>query len=77
MAPIKQFVNLHLFKGTEVENMEEFFGQLTSCMQVALIPDANCHTYLHLHLKGGALALFDLASSSNSRGLRQCSRSIA
>ena len=27
-------------------------------MQVAGIPDANRHTYLHLHLKGRALAFF-------------------
>ena len=59
MAAIQPFVNPQPFKGTEAENIEEFFRQLTSCMTVAGIPDANWHTYLHLHLKGGALAFFD------------------
>ena len=60
MAAKQPFVNLQPFKVTEAENIEEFFRQLNSGMQVAGISDANRHTYLHLHLKGGALAFFDL-----------------
>ena len=59
MAAIQPFVNLQPFKGTKGENLEEFFRQLTSCMKVAGIPDANRHTYLYLQLKGCALAFFD------------------
>ena len=33
-------------------------------MQVAIIQDANRHTYLHLHLKGGALTFFDLLAQA-------------
>ena len=39
--------------------MNEFLRQLESCIQVAAIPDADRHRYLHLHLKGGALTFFD------------------
>ena len=59
MAAIQPFVNLQPFKGTEAENIEEFFKLLTSCMRAERIPDANRHPYLHLHWKGGALAFFD------------------
>ena len=59
MAAKQPFVNFQPFKGTETANIEEFFRQVTSCMQVAGIPDANCHTYLHLRLKGVALAFCD------------------
>ena len=59
MAAIQPFVNLQPFKGTEAETIEEFFRQLTSCMQAPAIPDANRHTYLHIQLKGGELAFFD------------------
>ena len=33
--------------------------QLESFIQVAGVPDAVRHRYLHLHLKGGALTFFD------------------
>ena len=59
MAAIQPFVILQSFKGTETENIEEFFRQLTSCIQAPAIPDANPHTYLHTPLKGGELAFFD------------------
>ena len=59
MALIQPFVNLAPFKGTEKENLQEFLRQLESCIQVADIDDENQHRYLHLHLKGGALAYFD------------------
>ena len=59
MAAIQPFVNLQHFKDTEKENLEEFIRQLESCMQVAAIPDAQRHRYLHHHLKGGALSYFD------------------
>ena len=52
MATIQTFVP---FKGTEKENFEEFLRQFPSCIQVAGTADADCHTYLQLHLKGGAL----------------------
>ena len=59
MAAIQPFVNLQPFKGTEKENLNEFLRQLESCIQVAGVPDADRHRYLHLHLKGGALTFFD------------------
>ena len=58
MADIQPFVNLQLPKGTENKNLEKFI-QLTSCIQVAGIAVADRHTYLHLHLSGGALTYFD------------------
>ena len=77
MTAIQPFVNLQPFKVSEAENFEELIRQLTSCMQVAGFPDANRHTYLHLHLKGGPLVFLRSTFSSNSRGLRQRSRSFA
>ena len=59
MAAIQPFVNLTPFKGTEKENLQEFLRQLESCIQIADIEDDHRHRYLHLHLKGGALAFFD------------------
>ena len=40
----------------------EFIRQLTSCIQIAGIADADRHTYLHLHHKGGALTYSDQLS---------------
>ena len=59
MAAIQPFVNLQFFKSTENENSEKFIKQLTRCIQIAGIADADCHTYLNLHLKKGALTCFD------------------
>ena len=59
MAAIQPFVNLQPFKGTDKENLNEFLRQLTSCIHIAGINDADRHQYLHLHLKGGALSFFD------------------
>ena len=42
-------MNLQPFKDTESENIEEFFRQIGSCLQVAGIHDDNNHQYLHLH----------------------------
>ena len=56
MAAIQRFVNLQTFKGTESENIDGFFRQLVSCLQVVNIHDDNRHQYLHLHLKSGALS---------------------
>ena len=50
---------IYIFKGTEKENLNEFPRQLESCFQVAVVPAADRHRYLHLHLKGGALTFFD------------------
>ena len=58
-ANITPVVNIPLFQGTENENFEEFEGQLVSSIGVAGIQDADRHLYLHLHLKGGALAYYD------------------
>ena len=52
-------MNLQPFKGTEKENLGEFIRQLTSCIQVAGIADADRPTYLHRHLKRGAPTYFD------------------
>ena len=59
MAAIQPFVNLQPFKGTEKENPNGFLRQLESCIQVAAVPNVDRHRYLHLHLKEGALILFD------------------
>ena len=59
MAHIQPIVNIQPFKGLETENFDEFERQLTSSIGVAGIADADRHLYLHLHLKGGALAYFD------------------
>ena len=59
MAAIQPFVILQPCKGTEKENFEEVIRQLNSCIDVAGIADADRHTYLHLHLKGGAVTYLD------------------
>ena len=59
MAAIQTFVNLQPLEGTEKENLDEFIRQLVSCMHVAGVADSDQHRYLHLHLEGGALSLFD------------------
>ena len=43
----------------ENENFDEIERQLTSSIGVAGIADGDRHLYLHLHLKGGALAYYD------------------
>ena len=64
MAAIQPFVNLQPFKGTDSENIEEFFRNRASCLQVANIQDDNRHQYLHLRMKGGALTFFDQLSEN-------------
>ena len=59
MGHIQPIVNIQPFKGLETENFDEFERQLTSSIGIAGIADADRHLYLHLHLKGGALAYFD------------------
>ena len=59
MAAIQPFVNLQPFKGTQSENIEEFFRQLASSLQVANMHDDNRHQYLYLHLKSRPITFFD------------------
>ena len=58
-ANIAPVVNIPPFKGTDSDNFEEYERQLASSIGVAGIPENDRHLYLHLHLKGGALAYYD------------------
>ena len=59
MTAIQPFVILQPVKGTEKKYLNEFIRQLEGCIVFAGIADADRHSYLHLHLKGGALTFLD------------------
>ena len=69
LANITPVGNIPPFKETENENFNEFEQQLVSSIGVATIQDADRHLYLHLHLKGGALASYDQLPPSTRQDL--------
>ena len=64
MANIQPIVNIPPFKGLESEKFDEFERQLNSSIGVPGIAVGDRHLYLHLHLKGGALANYELAAAT-------------